>query len=61
LGAGPLVTDLLGAHVRAITCTSNVLPIIAEIRKSGATTFRAITDALNVRGVPTRAAGVGTR
>ncbi len=30
---------------------SNVLPIIAEIRKSGATTLRAIADALNARGV----------
>src|SRR5580704_10420946 len=31
----------------------NVLPIIAEIRKSGATTLRAIAEALNARGIPT--------
>lgn len=31
----------------------NVLPIIAEIRRSGATTLRAIAEALNARGVPT--------
>jgi DNA invertase Pin-like site-specific DNA recombinase len=36
---------------------SNVLPIIAEIRKSGATTLRAIADALNARGVPTPRGG----
>jgi DNA invertase Pin-like site-specific DNA recombinase len=35
----------------------NVLPIIAEIRKSGATTLRAIADALNARGVPTPRGG----
>jgi DNA invertase Pin-like site-specific DNA recombinase len=29
---------------------NNVLPIIAEIRKSGATTLRAIAEALNARG-----------
>jgi DNA invertase Pin-like site-specific DNA recombinase len=31
----------------------NVLPIISEVRRSGATTLRAIADALNARGVPT--------
>ena len=35
----------------------NVLPIIAEIRKSGATTLRAIAKALNARGVPTQRGG----
>jgi DNA invertase Pin-like site-specific DNA recombinase len=35
----------------------NVLPIIAEIRKSGTTTLRAIADALNARGVPTPRGG----
>ena len=39
----------------------NVLPIIAEIRKSGATTLRAIADALNARGLRRRAADAGTR
>jgi len=29
-----------------------VLPIIAEIQKSGASTLRAIADALNARGMP---------
>jgi DNA invertase Pin-like site-specific DNA recombinase len=32
---------------------ANVLPIIAQIQKSGATTLRAIADALNARGVST--------
>ena len=32
---------------------ANVLPIIAEIQKTGATTLRAIADALNKRGVAT--------
>jgi DNA invertase Pin-like site-specific DNA recombinase len=35
----------------------NVLPIIAEIQKAGATTLRAIADALNARGVPTPRGG----
>jgi DNA invertase Pin-like site-specific DNA recombinase len=36
----------------------NVLPIIAEIKKSGASTLRAIAEALNARGIPTpRGAG----
>jgi DNA invertase Pin-like site-specific DNA recombinase len=30
-----------------------VLPIIAEIKKSGASTLRAIAEALNARGIPT--------
>jgi len=34
-----------------------VLPIIAEIRKSEAKTFRAIADALNARGVSTPRGG----
>ena len=36
---------------------ANVLPIIAEVQKSGATTLRAIADALNARGVPTPRGG----
>jgi len=35
----------------------NVLPIIDEIRKSGATTLRDIADALNARGVSTPRGG----
>jgi DNA invertase Pin-like site-specific DNA recombinase len=36
---------------------SDVLPIIAEIKKSGACTLRAIADPLNARGVPTPRGG----
>jgi DNA invertase Pin-like site-specific DNA recombinase len=36
---------------------NNVLPIVAEIRKSGATTLRAIAEALNARGIPTPRGG----
>jgi DNA invertase Pin-like site-specific DNA recombinase len=32
---------------------ANVLPIIAEIQKSGAKTLRAIAEALNARGIST--------
>ena len=32
---------------------ANVLPIIEDIRKSGATTLRAIAEALNARGITT--------
>ena len=35
----------------------NVLPIIAEIKKSGASTLRAIAEALNARGIPTPRGG----
>jgi DNA invertase Pin-like site-specific DNA recombinase len=35
----------------------NVAPIIAEIRRTGATTLRQIADALNARGVPTPRGG----
>ncbi len=35
----------------------NVLPIIAEIKRSGASTLRATADALNTRGVPTPRGG----
>ena len=36
---------------------TNVLPIIREIRKAGATTLREIADALNARGVATARGG----
>lgn len=36
---------------------SNVLPIIEDIRRSGARTLRQIADALNSRGVPTPRGG----
>ena len=35
----------------------NVLPVIADIRRSGATTLRAIAEALNARGVATPRGG----
>jgi len=42
---------------QAARATGNVVPIIAEIRRSGATTLRQIADALNARGVPTPRGG----
>jgi DNA invertase Pin-like site-specific DNA recombinase len=36
---------------------ANVLPIIREVRKAGATTLRQIADALNARGVHTARGG----
>jgi DNA invertase Pin-like site-specific DNA recombinase len=58
----PKIEAAQGAAVGAVKAgadraASNVLPIIAEIRKSGATTLRAIADALNARGVPTPRGG----
>jgi DNA invertase Pin-like site-specific DNA recombinase len=42
---------------KANSFARNVAPIIAEIRRSGATTLRAIADALNSRGVKTERGG----
>jgi hypothetical protein len=36
---------------------ANVLPIIREAQKAGATTLREIADALNARGIPTARGG----
>jgi Recombinase len=36
---------------------ANVLPIIREIQRAGATSLRAIADALNARGVATARGG----
>jgi DNA invertase Pin-like site-specific DNA recombinase len=36
----------------------NVLPVIREIRRAGATSLRQIADALNARGVPTPRGGM---
>ena len=44
-------------QAEADRAANNVLPIIAEIRRSGATTLRAIAEALNARGVPTPRGG----
>jgi len=51
---GQAVAAIKGQADRA---AGNVLPIIAEIRRSGATTLRAIAEALNARGVPTPRGG----
>ncbi len=36
---------------------ANVLPIIREIQKTGASTLRNVADALNARGIPTARGG----
>ena len=43
--------------VAADNHAANVLPLIREIRKAGATTLREIADALNARGVQTARGG----
>ncbi len=58
----PHIEAAQGAAVAAIKveadrAAGNVLPVIAEIRKSGATTLRAIAEALNARGVVTPRGG----
>ena len=58
----PRLDETRGKAVAALKAeadraASNVLPIISEIRKSGATTLSAIADALNARGVPTPRGG----
>jgi DNA invertase Pin-like site-specific DNA recombinase len=60
----PRIEAAQGAAVAAVKAEAdraagNVLPIIAEIRKSGATTFCAIAEAPNARGVPTPVGGGG--
>ena len=51
---GRAVASLQAEAERA---ASNVLPIIAEIKRSGACTLRALAEALNARGVPTPRGG----
>ena len=58
----PHIEAACGEAVAAIKseadrAAGNVLPIIAEIQKSGATTLRAIAEALNARGVATPRSG----
>ena len=48
---------VMAIKAKADRAAGNVLPIIAEIRKSGATTLRAVAEALNARGVPTPRGG----
>jgi DNA invertase Pin-like site-specific DNA recombinase len=43
--------------VEAERFAANVLPIIAQVRKAGASTLRQIADALNDRGVATSRGG----
>ena len=62
----PRIAAAQGAAVVAVKAeadraASNVLPIISEIRKSGAMSLRAIAEALNARGIPTPAAVAGMR
>jgi len=59
---GPKLAQARRAALAAIEASAdrhaaNVLPIIREIRRAGATSLRAIADALNARGVPTARGG----
>jgi DNA invertase Pin-like site-specific DNA recombinase len=58
----PRIAAAQGAAVVAVKAeadraASNVLPIISEIRKSGAMSLRAIAEALNAHGIPTPRGG----
>ena len=59
---GPKLAQARKAAVKAIEANAdrhaaNVLPIIRELKRAGATSLRAIADALNARGVPTARGG----
>ena len=59
---GPKLAQARKAAVEVIEANanrhaSNVVPIIREIQRAGATSLRAIADALNARGVPTARGG----
>jgi len=59
---GPKLPEARRAALRAIVDNAdrhaaNVLPIIREIQRAGATSLRAIAAALNARGVPTARGG----
>lgn len=59
---GPKLAQARKAALRAIegnadSYAANVLPIIREIQRAGATSLRAIADALNARGVATARGG----
>jgi DNA invertase Pin-like site-specific DNA recombinase len=59
---GPKLAQARKAAVEVIEANAdrhaaNVLPIIREIKRAGATSLRAIADALNARGVPTARGG----
>jgi DNA invertase Pin-like site-specific DNA recombinase len=53
--ARKMALETIGAA--ADSHAANVLPIIREIRKAGATTLREIAEALNARGVQTARGG----
>src|ERR1700733_13092515 len=58
----PKIAAAQGAAVVAVKAeadraASNVLPIISEIRKSGAMSLRAIAEAVNARGIPSPRGG----
>src|SRR3954466_9726136 len=46
-----------GARLDPEPGTANTLPLIEQIRKAGATSLQAISDALNARGVRTARGG----
>jgi DNA invertase Pin-like site-specific DNA recombinase len=59
---GPKLAQARKAAAKAIGATAdrhaaNVLPIIREIQRAGATSLRAIAEALNARGVATARGG----
>jgi hypothetical protein len=43
--------------IKADRFAANVLPIIREVQKAGASTLRQIAEALNARGIPTARGG----
>jgi DNA invertase Pin-like site-specific DNA recombinase len=59
---GPKLKEARAVAVKVIKAEAdrhagNILPIITEIRKSGATTLRQVADALNARGIATPRGG----
>ena len=63
---GPKLAQVYKVALEAIGAAAdnraaNVLPIIREIGKAGATTLREIADAFNTRRVRRREGAIGTR
>jgi len=58
-GALACLDDLLQrlAAVRPLEHAANVLPVIREIRRAGASSLHQIADALNARGITTPRGG----
>ena len=42
---------------KATNRAADLMPVIADIRAAGATTLKAVADALNARGIPTARGG----